>query len=211
MLKIGLTGGISSGKSTVASMLRGCDCDVLEMDPIGHEFLEPGQAAYNEAVREFGPGVLGASGGAIDRRKLGAIVFADPAKRSKLNAILHPRILEVVRQWFAALDRAEGPPFAVVEAALILEAGYNRELDRIVVCWCRAEQQLSRLERRGLSREQARARIAAQMPIDEKRKLADDVIDCSGSLQETQQQVEALVAKLRQLATRPETFPEPRT
>ena len=200
MLRVGLTGGIASGKSTVVSMLRARDCMVLEMDPIGHEFLEPGQAAYNEIVREFGREILDA-GAKVDRMKLGAIVFADAAKRARLNAILHPRILEVVRNWFATLDRPGGPEFAVVEAALILEAGYNKELDRIVVCWCRPEQQLARLEERGFSREASAARIGAQMPIDEKRKLADDVIDCSETLVKTETQVMALVEKLKRLAT----------
>jgi dephospho-CoA kinase len=200
MLKIGLTGGIASGKSTVASMLRGHGRDILEMDPIGHEFLEPGQAAYDEVVREFGDRIL-TPHDAIDRSKLGALVFADAAKRQRLNAILHPRILDVVRKWFVALDRPGGPPFAVAEAALILEAGYQKELDRIIVCWCRAEQQLERLERRGFSPVQAQARISAQMPMDEKRKLADDVIDCSQSLLQTQQELDALVARLDQLAT----------
>jgi dephospho-CoA kinase len=200
MLKIGLTGGIASGKSTVASLLRGHGCDVLEMDPIGHEFLEPGQAAYDEVAREFGREILTPSG-AIDRSKLAAVIFADPAKRQLLNAILHPRILNVVRKWFAVLDRPGGPPFAVAEAALILEAGYQKELDRIIVCWCRPEQQLQRLEERGFSPEQAQARISAQMPMDEKRKLADDVIDCSQSLRQTQQEVDALIARLHHLAT----------
>jgi dephospho-CoA kinase len=200
MLKIGLTGGIASGKTTVVSMLRTRDCMVLEMDPIGHEFLESGQAAYDEIVRAFGREILG-PGAAVDRMKLGAMIFADAGKRARLNAILHPRILDVVRKWFAALDRPGGPEFAVVEAALILEAGYNKELDRIVVCWCRREQQLARLEKRGFSHEAAAARIGAQMPIDEKRKLADDVIDCSESLVKTETQVLALVEKLRRLAT----------
>ncbi|HUJ31076.1 MAG TPA: dephospho-CoA kinase [Candidatus Acidoferrum sp.] len=199
MLKIGLTGGIATGKTTVAAMLRDRDCMVLEMDPIGHELLEPEQAAYDEVIGEFGLGILG-PGAVVDRGKLGAIVFADPAKRKKLNAILHPRILDVVRKWFAALDRPGGPEFAFVEAALILEFGYQKELDRVVVCWCRPEQQLARLEARELSGEQAQARIAAQMPIDEKRRLANDVIDCSKSMTETERQVEALVEKLKQLA-----------
>jgi dephospho-CoA kinase len=170
------------------------------MDPIGHEFLEPGQAAYDEVAREFGREILTPSG-AIDRSKLAAVIFADPAKRQLLNAILHPRILDVVRKWFAVLDRPGGPPFAVAEAALILEAGYQKELDRIIVCWCRPEQQLQRLEERGFSPEQAQARISAQMPMDEKRKLADDVIDCSQSLRQTQQEVDALIARLHHLAT----------
>lgn len=199
MLKVGLTGGIATGKTTVASMLRARDCMVLEMDPIGHEFLEPGQAAYDEIVRDFGREILG-PGAKVDRMKLGAIVFADESKRARLNAILHPRILEVVRKWFAALDRPGGPEFAVVEAALILEAGYNKELDRVVVCWCWPEQQLARLEERGFSHDAAAARIGAQMPIDEKRKLADDVIDCSKSIEDTERQVAALVERLKKLA-----------
>lgn len=199
MLKIGLTGGIGTGKSTVASMLRDRDCMILEMDPIGHELLEPEQDAYNEVIGDFGLGILGPHA-TIDRAKLGAIVFADPAKRARLNEILHPRILDVVRQWFAALARPGGPEFAFVEAALILESGFQNELDRIIVCWCRPDQQIERLLERELTREQALARIAAQMPIDEKRKLADDVIDCSKSITDTERQVDALLAKLKQTA-----------
>ena len=150
-------------------------------------------------VREFGKDILG-PGGAVDRSKLGATVFADPEKRARLNQILHPRILVLVRKWFAALDRPGGPELAFLEAALIIEAGYNKELDRVLVCWCRPEQQLSRLQERGLSPEQARQRIAAQMSIDEKRGLADEVIDCSGSIEETERQVGQVVAKLKQLA-----------
>ena len=150
MLKVGLTGGIASGKSTVASILRDLDCPILEADPLGHELLEQGQLAYNEIVAEFGKEVLD-SYGKVDRSKLGAIVFANAEKRARLNQILHPRILDVIRKWFSALDRPGAPELAVVEAALIIEAGYNKELDRIIVCWCRPEQQLERLQERGLS------------------------------------------------------------
>lgn len=200
MIKIGLTGGIASGKSTVASMLRDRDCPVLNADPLGHEMLEPGQPAYDEIVREFGKEILDPAG-KVDRARLGAVVFADAQKRARLNQILHPRILEVVRKWFAALDRPGGPEFAVFEAALILEAGAKKELDRVILCWCRPEQQLERLQERGLSAQQAQLRIAAQMSMDEKRRLADDVIDCSGSLEATERQVENLLNKLKQSAT----------
>ncbi len=196
MLKIGLTGGIASGKSTVASMLRDRDCQVLEADPLGHELLEPGQSAYDEVVREFGDGILGL-GDQVDRAKLGAIVFSDAARRAKLNQILHPRILTVLRQWFTALERAGEVDLAVVEAALIVEAGFHKELDKLIVCWSKPEQQLQRLVERGMTEDQARMRIAAQMPAEEKRKLADEVIDCSGAMEETERQVDRVLAKLR--------------
>jgi len=199
MLKVGLTGGIASGKSTVASLLRDQDCMVLEMDPLGHELLEPGQAAYDEVIREFDSCILG-PGDAIDRSKLGAIVFADAAKRARLNQILHPRILDVVQKWFAALDLPGGPEFAVVEAALIVESGFHKSLDNLVVCWCRPEQQLERLIQRGLTREQAQLRISAQMPAEEKRQLADEVVDCSGTIEETEGQLKNLVERLKQLS-----------
>lgn len=199
MLRVGLTGGIASGKSTVAGILRDNDCQVLEMDPLGHEMLEPGQPTYSEVVAEFGKNILELSG-KVDRRKLGTIVFADPAKRARLNQILHPKILEVVRKWFAALDRPGGPALAFAEAALIVESGFHNELDRLAVCWCRPEQQLERLLERGLSPEEARQRIAAQMPIDEKRDFADVVIDCSGTLANTETQVGTLLEKLAQWA-----------
>jgi len=179
-------------------MLRDLDCMVLEADPLGHELLEPGQSAYDEVVREFGNGIL-AAGDKVDRAKLGAIIFADAAKRASLNQILHPRILDVVLKWFAALDRPGGPELAIVEAALIIEAGFNKRLDKLIVCWCSPNQQIERLKERGLSAEQAQQRISSQMPMDEKRARADEVIDCSASLEVTEQQVKEVVTKLKQL------------
>ena len=200
MLRVGLTGGIASGKSTVAAMLRELDCPVLDADTLGHELLEQGQDAFKEVVREYGQEVLDTYGN-VDRSKLGQIIFADAQKRARLNQILHPRILDVVRRWFAALAQAGGPELAVVEAALIIEAGYNKELDQVIVCWCPAQQQLQRLLERGLTAEQAKLRIAAQMPMEEKRRLGDETIDCSGSLAETERQViEVLKRSLRQAA-----------
>jgi dephospho-CoA kinase len=200
MLRVGLTGGIASGKSTVAAMLRELDCPVLDADTLGHELLEQGQDAYNEVVHEFGKEVLDAYSN-VDRSKLGHIIFADAAKRVRLNQILHPRILDVVRKWFTALGHAGGTELAVVEAALIIEAGYRKELDRVIVCWCPPEQQLQRLVERGLTTEQAELRIAAQMPMEEKRRLGDESIDCSGSLDETERQVMEVVKRLSQPAT----------
>lgn len=195
MLRVGLTGGIASGKSTVAAMLRDRDYPVLDADTLARELLEPGQDAYNEVLAHFDREVL-APGGGVDRKKLAAIVFRDAEQRAKLNQILHPRIREVVANWFAALNYPGGPELAFEDAALILESGGRGNLDRIVVCWCRPEQQLQRLRERGMSEPDARMRIAAQMPIDEKRKLADEVIDCSGSVAETERQVDRVLAKL---------------
>jgi dephospho-CoA kinase len=199
MLRVGLTGGIASGKTTVATLLKKHGYEVLDADSLGHQLMAPDLPAYGEIVREFGRDVV-AHDERIDRAKLGAIVFADAEKRAKLNAILHPRILAHVQEWFSLLDRRDGPAFAFVEAALLFEAGYKSWLDRLVVCWSKPEQQMDRLVRRGLSREQAKLRLAAQMPVDEKRRLADDVIDCSGSLEETERQVGKLIETLKRAA-----------
>lgn len=206
MLRIGLTGGIASGKSTVASMLRDLDCPVLAADALGHELLEPGQTAYAEVVREFGIDILDSYGN-VDRTALGEIVFADEERRGKLNAILHPRIREIIEKWFAALDQPGGPDLAIVEAALIIEAGFNQNLDKLVVCWCRRAQQVERLLERGLTEEQALQRIAAQMPMEEKRSLADETVDCSGTLEETERAVEQVVKRLMDAAAAERNIP----
>ena len=196
MIRVGLTGGIASGKSTVAGLLRDRDYQVLDADALARELLEPGQDSYKEVLQEFGTEIL-LPGGAVDRKKLGAIVFSDAEKRERLNRILHPRIHDVVVKWFEVLGWPGGPQMAFEEAALILEANAQRDLDCVVVCWCRLEQQLKRLKERGLSQRDAELRIAAQMPLDQKRNLADEVIDCSRSLEDTERQVILLLEKLK--------------
>jgi dephospho-CoA kinase len=199
MLRVGLTGGIASGKTTVARMLQNLGVPVLEADPLAHFLIEPGESAYEAVVREFGTEVLRADG-FVDRSKLAEIVFADREKLERLNRIVHPGVREAIERWFTELEQGGGVRVAVVEAALLVEAGYRDQLDRLVVAWCRPEQQLERLLARGLTREQAERRIAAQMPAEEKRRLADDVIDCSGSLEDTRRQVEALARRLAEQA-----------
>jgi dephospho-CoA kinase len=198
MLRVGLTGGIACGKSTVASMLRDLDVTILDADPLVHELLESGQPVYEEVVREFGSEIL-TPDKKIDRAKLGAVVFADHKRLERLNQIVHPRVIDLITKWFGVLDRPDGPPVAIIEAALLIEAGYRGKLDRLIVVRCDQEQQLARLRARGLTEEQARQRITAQMPSDEKAKLADDVINSSGSLEHTQQQVVKLVDTLFRL------------
>jgi dephospho-CoA kinase len=200
MLSVGLTGGIATGKTTVVAMLRELGCRVLEADKIAHQMIEPGGAAYDEVVREFGREIL-TTEGLVDRRKLGAIVFADPAKLARLNAIVHPPVLAEQSRQLAAIEKADAYAIAVVEAALLIEAGFDKKLEYLVVTWCTPEQQLERLTRRGTGRgltvEQAQQRIAAQMPTEEKRRRADAVIDCSGTVEHTRAQVIALFATLK--------------
>jgi dephospho-CoA kinase len=195
MLRLGLTGGIASGKSAVAAMLRELGFSVLDADGLAHKLIEPGQAAYAEVLCEFGPAITD-SQGRVDRAKLAALVFADRAKLDRLNAIVHPRVGEAVFRQFEEWQRNGTRDAAFVEAALLIESGIHKHLDGLVVAWCRPEQQLERPAARGLSEEEARRRIAAQMPVEEKLRLATDKIDCSGSLEQTRQQVEALAAKL---------------
>ncbi len=200
MLRVGLTGGIASGKSTVAARMRELGLTVMNADLLAHQLMEPGQPAYDEIVREFGHGILAADG-TVDRKKLGDIVFRDPARRERLNAIVHPRVIAAREEQFGQMEAENPRGLAIVEAALLIEAGYYKKLDRLIVCSCRPEQQLERLRARGLSEEDARQRIAAQLPLEEKLRLADDVVDCSGTLDETRRQTDALVGRLRQRAT----------
>lgn len=199
MLTVGLTGGIASGKSTVARMLRERGCAIIEADLLAHEYLQPENPVSQEVLGEFGAGILDASG-KIDRAKLGEIVFGNAAKIARLNAIIHPHVLREIARRLQELKRAGETDIAVVVAALHIETGYYKTFDRLAVAWCRPDQQVERLTKRGLTPEQAARRIASQMPIEEKRRLADDQIDCSGTLQETTRQVGEALARWKQIA-----------
>jgi len=199
MLRVGLTGGIASGKSTVAARMRELGLTVLNADLLAHQLMEPGQPAYDDVVREFGGSVLAADG-TVDRKKLGDIVFRDAAKRERLNAIVHPRVITAREEQLKRMEEETPRGLAIIEAALLIEAGYYKRLDRLIVCSCRPEQQIERLRARGLSEEEARQRIAAQLPLEEKLRLADDVVDCSGTVEETLRQTDELAGRLRVLA-----------
>ena len=189
MLRLGLTGGIASGKSAVAAMLRELGFSVLDADSLAHKLIEPGQPAYEEVLREFGPTIKDGEG-RVDRAKLGALVFADRTKLDRLNAIIHPRVAEMVLRQFDEWRRNGTRDAAFVEAALLIESGIHKHLDGLVVAWCRPEQQLERLTARGLSQDDARRRISAQMPVEEKLRLATEKIDCSGTLEQTRVQIQ---------------------
>jgi dephospho-CoA kinase len=196
MKRLGITGGIASGKSAVAGMLRELGFKVIDADALGHSLIQPGTRAYGEILAEFGSGVLGVDR-RIDRGTLGASVFADRGKLERLNAIVHPRVEEEMLRLFGEWEKSGVKDAAFVEAALLVEAGYQKKLDGLVVAWCRPEQQMERLMARGLNEVEARRRIAAQMPAEEKLKFATEKIDCSGSFKETRRQVEELAERLR--------------
>jgi dephospho-CoA kinase len=200
MLRYGLTGGIASGKSTVAAILRGHGFRVLEADKISHALIEPGGAAYEEVIARFGRDILDADG-RINRGRLGAMVFRDPEKLKQLNGMLHPRVeVELLRR-LGELEKSGTVAVAFVEAALIFEAGLDNRLDGVVLAWCLPEQQVARLMERGMTEVEARQRIGTQMPVQEKLALAAEKIDCSGSIEETRSQVDALADKLRAAAS----------
>jgi dephospho-CoA kinase len=195
MLRFGLTGGIASGKSTVSAMLRELGFAVLETDLIAHQLIEPGLPAYEEILQEFGGAFVG-SGKEIDRAALAKIVFANPVKLQRLNAIVHPRVEKRIVSALADLEGNGSPSAAFVEAALIFEAGLDKKLDGVVVVWCKPEQQIERLVSRGFTEEEARRRIAAQLPVEEKLQRATVKIDCSCSMAETRRQVQDFATNL---------------
>jgi dephospho-CoA kinase len=200
MSYFGLTGGVASGKSTVARLLESLGARIIDADCVGHELLRRPYPAYQEIVGRFGNGILD-SGREIDRKRLGDLVFADPAKLQELDAILHPRIITRVEELAAGYCAENSGAVIVVDAALLFEAGIGARFIRVLVVWCRREQQIERLmAKTGLSLQDAERRIAAQMPVDEKRRRADYQIDSSGSLEDTRAQVEALYPKLQRLA-----------
>jgi dephospho-CoA kinase len=197
---IGLTGGVASGKSTVAKRFESLGAYIIDADRIGHEQIEPGRPAYREILDHFGEGIL-ASDGSIDRKKLGPIVFGDPKQLAALNAIIHPRI--IARQDELAREHRDVNPRGVIiiDAALIFESGLGGNLRKVIVAWCRPEQQVERLmAKAGITSEDAQKRIHAQMPVEEKRRRADYQIDCSGTLDETYRQADAIYLELQRMA-----------
>lgn len=177
-------------------MLRELGFQVLDADSLSHKLMEPGEAAYNEILQEFGADLAGVTGH-LDRNKLAAIVFANAEKLARLNAILHPRVEEMIQRQFEEWQRSGIRDAVFVEAALLVEAGMTKNLDGLVVTWCRPEQQLERLRARGMSETDAKQRIAAQLPLQEKLRYATEQIDCSSTLEATRAQVLALAEKIR--------------
>ena len=184
---VGLTGGIASGKSTVAAMLRELGAEVLDADVLAREAVAPGTPGLADVARRFPFAVVD---GALDRAKLGEWIFSRPEERAALNALLHPRIQQLTQQRMEALA-ARGVRAVVYDAALLIENGLHHVLDAVIVVSAPRELQLERLmARNGLTRAQAEARLASQLPLEEKVKHATVVIDNGGTLEDTRAQVE---------------------
>jgi dephospho-CoA kinase len=214
MLKVGLTGGIASGKSVVGEMLVGLGAHLVQADRIAHELMRPGQPVYNEVVRHFGGGILNPDL-SLNRAKLAEAAFgsstpgAQPnsagetsaSRIQELNRIVHPAVLRSQEEWMEEMGRQDPHAVAIVEAALILEAGAAKRFDRLIVVTCSDEQRVARFAARqklelDAARKEVERRMAAQIPEAEKAKAADYVIDNSGSLDHTREQVQQVWAKL---------------
>ncbi|KPP67091.1 Dephospho-CoA kinase domain-containing protein-like [Scleropages formosus] len=196
MFLVGLTGGIASGKSTVSSMLRELGCPVIDADVVARQVVEPNSSAYCRIVQHFGQEVL-LENGEIDRQKLGQIIFTSAEKRRLLNSITHPEIHKAMLKHIL-LYFLRGYHYIILDVPLLFETRrLTRFLNHTVVVYCDPTTQLSRLmQRDSLTQQQAEQRIAAQMPLNEKRGLANHVIENSGSREDTLRQVLRLHSKL---------------
>ena len=199
MLKVGLTGSIAVGKTYVCEVFRELGAVVLDADLTAREVVEPDTRSWQLIVDNFGETVL-QSDKQIDRAKLGAIVFADEAKRQLLNSIVHPLVFEAQNQWLVAQETENPRNIAIIDAALMIESGGYKRFDKLIVVWCKPEIQLERLMlRNNLTVAEAQKRINAQMPQEEKKRFADYLIDTSEGFETSKQQVIEIYGQLRVL------------
>ncbi|MDP9112129.1 MAG: dephospho-CoA kinase [Acidobacteriota bacterium] len=192
MLRVGLTGGLASGKTFVGRELANLGCLLIRADELGHQVLAPGGEAYDATLREFGPAILNHDA-TINRRSLAALVFHDRAQLARLNAIVHPPVQALERRLMDRYAATHAHGIAVVEAAILVETGSYRDFAKLIVAVCGDEQQIERaMARDGMNREQALERLNRQMPLAEKIKYADYVIDTSGAKENTLAQTRAV-------------------
>lgn len=194
---VGLTGGVASGKSLVSGEFKKLGALIIDADAVAREITVKGTQAYAAIVREFGGGIL-KEDGSIDRKALGRIVFSDGVKLSLLNKLTHPEIIARIRRGIEELKKNCPEQLIVVDAALLIEAGLHREMDRVIVVYADTERQTERIMKRdGLTREEAKERINAQMPIGEKVRLADYVIDNNNGIDRAVAEARAVYEKLK--------------
>jgi dephospho-CoA kinase len=199
MLKVGLTGGLACGKSFVGQALADLGCHLIEADQLGHEILLPGGEAYADVVREFGQGILNADG-AIDRKRLAAEVFGKPERLAALNQLVHPHVFERERKLIDHYAKTDPRGIVVVEAAILIETGNHKNFDCLILVECVEEQQIERsIKRDHTERKEVLARLRQQMPLAEKRKFAQYVIDTSGTKEETLRHVREVYDALRRI------------
>lgn len=197
MIRVGLTGGLASGKGFVGRTLEEMGCHVIRADEVGHQVLLKGGESYDAVVGRFGEEILN-SDGEINRKRLASIVFANPEQLAVLNAIVHPAVFRREAEFLDAVALSDPDGIGIVEAAILIETGSYRRFDRIVLVVCTEEQQIERaVHRDGATREEAEARLRRQMPLAEKRKYADFVIDTSGSKENTVEQTRLVYEVLR--------------
>jgi dephospho-CoA kinase len=200
MLLVGLTGGMACGKSFVAAELRSLGCHVIEADELGREVMRPDGEAYAQIVAEFGTSMLDEQGW-IDRPKLAALVFGNPAQLARLNAIVHPAVRDQARRQFREIGERDPHAVVIYVAAILIESGAWREMDKILVVSCDRAQQIARaMQRPGAVESGVLARLESQMPLEKKLTFADYVIDTSGEKEETQRQTAKVYENLRRLA-----------
>ena len=208
MLKVGLTGGIASGKSVVGEMFVALGAHLVQADHIAHALMEPGEPVYNEVVRHFGREILNPDG-SVNRAKLAELAFGPPGRDQRpsriadLNRIVHPAVIRSQEEWMSAVSQHHPRGIAIVEAALLIEAGAAKRFDRLIVVTCSTEQRAERFARRQkvaleAARVEVARRMAAQLPDEEKINAADYVVDNSGSLENTREQVQQIWTKLRE-------------
>ena len=200
MLKVGLTGGYATGKTSVAQELERLGCHLILADQLGHTALKPDGAAYGPTVELFGREIV-SQDGTIDRKKLAAIVFNEPERLAQLNAIVHPAVFQLEGQMLAEFERRDPRGIAVLEAAILVETGRYEHCDKLIVTACDQETQIARgMKRDGISRDEVLARLSRQLSLEEKKRYADFVIDTSGSKEETGKQVQQVHGVLREMA-----------
>lgn len=199
MLVAGLTGGTASGKSAVAKILSECGAEIIDADTVCRRLVEPGKPAWREIVSVFGKNVL-ESGGSIDRKKLGGIIFHDPEKREALNSILHPKVIDEEWRIIARMEQDKPEALVIVNAALLIESGNYRDVDTVIMVVAEEETMIRRMVNRdGLSREEALMRLKAQMPTKEKIKFADHIVRNDGTPDELRAKVLDLYMVLKEI------------
>jgi len=196
MLKVALTGGIATGKSYVLDQFRRRGVPCLDADELAHGVTAAGTEATAAIAARFGEGIL-APDGAVDRTRLGPVVFADPSARRELEAIVHPAVYRAIATGVRAFELIGDDPYTVVAVPLLYETGAEKHFDRVVVTSCSPETQLARLLERGMTEEEARQRLAAQWTTEQKASRADFVVNTDGTFEETNQQVDAIYRSLQ--------------